>query len=135
MLRLAQRVGEVLLALVALGIAGLSYWTCYDVIVHPPDTGISSATAWAIIYAVGFLATVAVVLAVRLAVPRFRVEGDHILGFRGVRAFALIYGLLLVLSLAQGNPAARRGALTLALGAALGIALRRTFGVGRRDRQ
>ncbi|HEV8598916.1 MAG TPA: hypothetical protein VGQ69_06120 [Gemmatimonadales bacterium] len=115
------------MATLVLAIAGLSFWMCYDIIVHPPETPVDRITLWLTIYAIGFVAAVATLFGLRIAVPRMRLAGNRVIGFQGMLAFGLIYGLMLILGLLSGNPKARVTVAALAFGAALGVALKNTF--------
>ncbi len=119
---------SILLGLLALGIAGASLWLCYTLLVYPPPFEHSRLTRLAVAYSVGFLAVATIIFGLRLLIPRLRVENGRIIGWRGVTAFAIVYGLLTLLSLAQGNVQARRTVLIVVLCVALGAALRGTFG-------
>ena len=100
---LLKRLAEIALGLLALAIAGLTLWACYDILVHRPDTDVTTATLWAITYVLAFLAIALALFGARLVVPKLRVEGGHIIGLRGVVAFTLLYGVLVVVSIFAGR--------------------------------
>ena len=100
---LKQLVGT-LVGFTALAISGLTLWLIYGSVLHPePGAKADPLTLWAIMYVLGFLAFVVALFGIRLLVPRWRVEGGRVIGHRGLIAFALLYGLLLLLSLADGS--------------------------------
>ena len=119
---LLKRLGEIGIGLLALVIAGLTLWACYDILVHRPDTDLSTVTLWAITYLLGFLAVALALFGARLIVAKLRVQGGHIIGLRGVVAFTALYGVLIVLSIVAGPVTIARlipAALLLFAGATL----------------
>ena len=128
MLDAVRRAGEIGMALVALGMAALSGWLCYELLVHPSPSAATGPTLWAALYAIAFLAIALGVFGLRLLVPRWRVGGGRIIGRHGLLAAGLLYGLLLGLALWTRSTQLVQLGLPLALGLALGTAVRSTLG-------
>jgi hypothetical protein len=89
--------------LLALTIAGFTFWACYDTVVHPPETDTSRTTLWGIVYVLAFVAVALTVFAARLIVPVLRVEGGRIIGQKGLVAFLVMYALVLVGGVIAGS--------------------------------
>ena len=107
--------------MVGLLVTGLTLWTCYDVTVHPPETGSSRGTLAAI---TAFLALVALAVALfsfRLLIPRLRVEGGHVITLQGLVGFVLLYIVAMIASLVAGSStvAGLVPGILVALGAAV----------------
>ena len=96
--RILTRLIELLVAAVGALIAALSFWTAYDTFMHPPES--TSRTAlWIICYLIVFVACALTVFVIRMAFPRFRVEGNRVVGSRGVLAFAVLYGVTILIGI------------------------------------
>jgi len=113
-----KRVPEVLIGLVALAISGLTLWMCVAALVSPSPSAVAGFALWSIL---AFVAAVAIALALfglRLIVPRLRIDGRHLIGLRGLVAFAFLYGLVIVAGALNGGAASGRliGALLLLFG-------------------
>jgi hypothetical protein len=119
---LLNRLIEIVVGLLALSIAGLTVWTIVDTLVNPPNNGASTGTLWAIAYALGFGAFALATFALRLMVPRLRVEGNRIIGLRGATAFTIVYAAIVVVGISQAatlRPAIITPVLILAAGGVL----------------
>jgi hypothetical protein len=99
---LLKRIAEIGVGISALAISALTLWACYDTVAHPPETGTSPATLWAIAYFLAFIALALGLFGLRLLLPRLRVEGGHIIGLRAVAAFTALYGVLILAGLIAG---------------------------------
>jgi hypothetical protein len=101
-----KRVGEIVVGLVGLLVAALTLWTCYDVMVHPPET---APSRWSLVAITAFLALIALavsVFSVRLFAPRLRIEGGHIITLQGLAGFLFLYALGMVVALLYRSPTA-----------------------------
>ena len=113
-----RRVGEVLIGLLALAISVLTLWMCVGTLFDPSPSAVSGFTLWSIL---AFVAGVAIALAlfgVRLIIPQLRIDGRHLIGLRGLAAFAFLYGLVIVAGALSGGASGGRliGALVLLFG-------------------
>jgi len=103
MAALFKRLAEIAVGLLALTISGFTFWACYDILVHPPETDTSRTTIWGIVYVLAFVAVGLTVFGARLIVLRLRVEGGRIIGWKGLAAFLVMYGLVLVGGVIAGS--------------------------------
>jgi hypothetical protein len=123
-----KRFVELALAALLACTCALTIWVCWYVLGHPPgnDWPLSKALQFALV--LGFISSAGLLFAARLAFPRLRVEGGHIIGVQGVWRFAFLYAATIALGFWNGAPEAKVGGLVIILGVLLGFAWRSIFG-------
>jgi hypothetical protein len=124
---LLERLVEIGVSLAGFAIAGLTLWACYYIMANREEVHTPLLTILAITYAMAFVAMALLLFSTRLLIPSSRLPGGRIIGTRGLWAFGILYGLMLLLALAQGLVEAKRGALALLLGVAVAVAWGSTF--------
>ena len=105
-IKILRRLLEIIVGMLGLVVSAITLWTCYDVMVHPPESAPSRASLLAI---TGFLALVALAVAlfsVRLFIPRLRIEGGHIISLQALGGFLFLYILALIVALISQSPSA-----------------------------
>ena len=121
MVSFIKRLAEIVVGLLAIAIGALTLWMCYQALLPSSDANVSKPTLLAIIYVLANVAIAAVLFGARLIVPRLRVEGGHVIGLKGLLAFAFLYGLIIVFGIISGGAASAR--LVLALGVLFSVVL------------
>jgi len=110
----AKRLLEVLVGLLALSISGLTLWMCWKALTSPdPDAvrdpdAVTGLGLWSILAFVAGVAIALVLFGLRLIFPQLRVDGQHVIGLRGLIGFAYLYGMVILAGLLSGRAAGGR---------------------------
>jgi hypothetical protein len=119
LLQWLKRLAEIVVGLVALAISGLTLWMCGVALIDPSPSAVSGFALWSILALLAGVALAVVVFGIRLILPRLRLDGQHLIGLRGLVAFAYLYGLVIVVGLLRGG--APGGRLIVALFVLAGV--------------
>lgn len=89
--RMLHRALEIVLGLVAVSIALLTFWTLVTIMAESRDAGGSIRTLWPITFVLGLGAFALLVFGSRLVVPALRQRGGRVIGRRGMALFGVTY--------------------------------------------
>src|SRR5262249_40350866 len=101
-----KRFTELALAVLLACICALTIWACWEILDRTPKNDSRRWLALQTAFALGFISSAGLLFAVRLAFPRFRIEGGRIISVQGVWRFMVLYAAMIVLGFWNGAPEA-----------------------------
>ena len=118
--RWLRRLPEVVVGLLALTIGSLTLWMSVSALMKPDATSLSRFELWAVVAFLAGIAIAVCLFGLRLIVPKLRVGGKHVIGIRGLVAFAYFYAAAIVVGLLSGGAAGGRVIVALVMLFAVG---------------